>query len=187
MADPDDLKELGEKYDKLDDRVRSLETYFKIGIAIGVVLGLSGGWLGKGLSDAKGEIEKLREASAAVEKAVAQAKQELADNKRLAVEDLARAQEDNLRAFRTRAEAQAPDFLRTHFDSWCKEEHEAKTYLARWLYFVFKEAQAQPPARSEHSANADWQAALANNADLVKKHLTFRDTTAIVKKDLASQ
>lgn len=60
----------------IEERVIALETYFKVGLAVAAIMGVSGGWIGKTAYDALSAANKAQETAASAKTAVEHARDE---------------------------------------------------------------------------------------------------------------
>jgi 3-oxoacyl-ACP reductase-like protein len=183
-------KEVLDRFDKaeeerqeLESRVAKIETYFAIALGVAVLLGIGGGVLGWLLSTARAEIARTQAAIVDLQKAVDSAKTDLRTAADTAIQEVTAAKAKAVHDLRDGARAEIRPAVRQEFEAWATEEREARKLLARWVYFVFKEAQHYGTLKQGY-ANADWQQSLRDNADLVKSQLGFQAVATDVRKTL---
>lgn len=66
-GDSQELRELRDNHQRLEERLRSIETNFKVGLLVAAILGIGGGWVGTLITSAKAEIEGLESRTKKIE------------------------------------------------------------------------------------------------------------------------
>jgi hypothetical protein len=156
----------------LEKRVRDLETSLKIGIAIAVLLGASGGWLGSLVMEARKSIgavkEQAQSATADLSKAEAAGKQALDAHSATLVTRLD-----------SRVTSAVADALhkKAASDSQAIVELSRRTnVLQHWLLLVFDKA-AETGLPKHEGANGFWQKALIDSRGQAHAETLFKPLT----------
>ena len=163
---PTQIEALKKASEALTERVRKLENYWYVTLALAAILGIGGAFLGNSLSDAKSQISQLN-----VE--VADASRGLTGAKELAVREISSARTEAIASVGGSVDASLAQARERTVALWLAEERQQRevrdTKQAKWIKFIYAQAGANLP--TSNGANGWWQYSILKQSSLVQQEL----------------
>ncbi|CCN70202.1 hypothetical protein [Vibrio nigripulchritudo] len=151
-----EVQELKENYKSLEARARKLENYWYVTLALAVILGFSGAFLGNELQDAKKKMETLHIA-------ISNSKKEIDAAKLAALKELS-----------TGSETAIKNFQDGPFNEWLKEERNQRkntdVTISKWVKNIYNSAASNGMPKHE-GANGWWQKQLISQQENASNEL----------------